>query len=58
MTHLFGIPLLLLFLALFWRRAEPVTVEEYEEEDEFSTDDPISFRVESDKWLPVGVERE
>ena len=56
--HLLGIPLLLAFLVLMWPRAEPAAVEEYEEEDEFSADDPISFRVESDEWLPVELERE
>lgn len=55
--HLFGIPLLVFFLLAFLRRAEPVPVEEIEE-SEFASDDFVTFRVESEEWMPVRVERD
>lgn len=62
LLNICGFLLCLAFVSLFIRRAAeipPPRAEGWEDEDdESSADDLIRFRVESDEWLPVELERE
>ena len=61
LLNIIGFLLMLTFVSLFIRRAAETlpAAEGYEEEPyESAADDPIRFRVESDEWLPVELERE
>lgn len=58
---LLGIALMIGFVSLLrglGEAAASVPMAEGWDEEEFSTNDPVRFRVESEEWKPVSIERE